>query len=123
VSIDIKPGSDPNCIKATSKGVVSVAILEDGVDVTTVDVATIEIDDDDDPITIGVAPVRSWLRQDVSGDGQPDPVLQFKTQELNTAGLLVDGNTLFLRVERRVRWSSDLSVLYLRAAYTRSSTR
>jgi hypothetical protein len=95
VAIDIKPGSDPNCIQATSNGLITVAILGSSLDVTTIDVGTIRIDDDSDPATVGVAPVRSSFN-DVDGDGTTDLVVQFNTPQLKAAGLLVDGNMLFI---------------------------
>ena len=99
VAIDIKPGSDANCINPRSRGVFSVAILGSSVDITTIDVSTIEIDDDGDPITTpGVAPVN-FSFNDVDGDGTTDLVLHFRTPELNAAGLLIDGNALYVTGE------------------------
>ena len=48
-----------------------------------------------DPATAGVAPRQSAL-EDVDGDGTMDLILHFRTPALHSAGLLVDGNTLFL---------------------------
>ena len=95
VTVDIKPGSDPNCIKATSRGRIPVAILGNSVDITAIDAGTIEIDDDDDAATPGVAPIRASFK-DVDGDSATDLVLHFRTPALNAAGLLVDGNELFV---------------------------
>ena len=54
--LDIKPGSYPNPINPSSRGVVPVAILgSEGFDVRTIDAATIELDDDRVPGG-GVAP-------------------------------------------------------------------
>jgi glutamine amidotransferase-like uncharacterized protein len=100
VDTDIKPGSDPNCIKVSKKGVTPVAILSTStIDLINIDVSTIEIDDDD-PITPGVSPVKNSLKKDVNEDGLPDLVVHFSTPELYQAGLLdVDGNTLFITGE------------------------
>lgn len=100
VDIDIKPGdSDLNCIKASSQGLMPVAILGNGIDVNDIDVSTIEIDDDDDdPDTIGVAPVQSSFK-DVNSDLVTDLVFHFETPALNTEGLLVEGNELFVTGE------------------------
>ncbi len=91
--VDIKPGSDPNCIKASSKGNIPVAVLAAAdLDVSAIDVASISMN--------GVAPVRSSLNKDVGGDGQPDLVLHFRTGDLRDAGLLNDdGRTLVVTGE------------------------
>lgn len=95
VDIDIKPGSDPNCIKVTKKGRTPIAILSSAsLDASTIDVSTIKINDDvpgDE-----VSPVKSSLKKDVNGDSLPDLVCHFSTRALNSAGLLVDGNTLYI---------------------------
>ena len=95
VNVVIKPGSGPNCIQPTSRGVVPVAVLGNGVNVTTISVETIQIDDDSDPATIGVTAEKASF-EDVDGDGTIDLVLKFNTQQLKSAGLLVNGNTLFI---------------------------
>jgi hypothetical protein len=75
VSIDIKPGSDPNSINLKSKGVVPVAVLTtDNFDASTVDPATV--------LFAGAQPVR-WTLEDVDGDGDEDLLFHFRTQELN----------------------------------------
>jgi hypothetical protein len=75
VSIDIKPGSDPNSINLKSKGVVPVAVLTtDDFDASTVDPETVLFAD--------VEPVR-WKMEDVDDDGDMDMLFHFKTQELN----------------------------------------
>jgi hypothetical protein len=97
VEIDIKPGGDPNCVNKDGGGRIAVAVLsESGIDLNDIDVSTVRIDDDTDPNTPGVQPVRWSLNKDVSGDEVNDLVFHFKTQDLNVAGLLTDGNTLTL---------------------------
>jgi len=92
-AVDIKFGSDPNCIKKTSRGVIPVVILgSDSFNVSDIDVSSLEIDDDATPGG-GVAPVKDAIK-DVDGDSFDDLVLKFKTSDLNTAVLLTDGNVL-----------------------------
>ena len=99
VDIDIKPGSDLNCINTKNKGLTPVAILGSvDFDVTTIDQTTLEIDDDDDSSTAGVSPTRTSIK-DVNGDGFDDLNLKFATTALLGAGLLVDGNELFITGE------------------------
>jgi len=74
VSIDIKPGSDPNSINLKSKGVVPVALLAtDALDLRTVD-----------PESVAFAGARAerWTWQDVDGDGDMDMLFHFTTQNL-----------------------------------------
>lgn len=100
VTIDVKPGSDPNCVNEDSGGRIPVAILsESGIDLNDIDVSTVEIDDDMDPGTAGVAWVRWSLDKNVSGDGVPDLVLHFSTADMQAAGLLVDDMALYITGE------------------------
>jgi hypothetical protein len=86
--LDIKPRTFPNPINPSSRGVVPVAILgSESLDVRTIDVATIEIDDDRFPGG-GVAPTAQKSLEDVNGDGFLDLSLKFATTALNEAGLL-----------------------------------
>jgi hypothetical protein len=106
VSVDIKPGSDPNPINLTSKGVLPVAILStEEFDATLVDVDTLLFGD---PLLIAdgkapVSPLRSNY-EDVDDDGLDDLTLKFSMQDLldnevigaatvegYLAGQLVDG--------------------------------
>jgi len=75
VSIDVKPGSDPNSINPKSMGVVPVAILgSDTLDVTTVDYENIEFG------PYGAMPVHVGL-EDVNDDGFIDLVLHYVQKE------------------------------------------
>jgi len=97
-AVDIKFGSDPNCIKKTNKGVIPVVILGSAsFDVSDIDVSTLKIDEDAIPGG-GVAPVKDSIK-DVDGDSFDDLVLKFKTKDLFMAGLLTDGNVLSITGE------------------------
>lgn len=95
VPVAIKPRADSNCIQPKSHGVIPLAVMGDTVNINTISVETIQIDDDNDPATDGVMP-QKFSFKDVDRDGAKDLVLKFRTQELKSAGLLVDGNTLFV---------------------------
>lgn len=77
VSIDIKPGSEPNSINPKSKGVIPVAILTtDTFDATTVDADTVRFGPG--------AAVKAHKKvhvEDVDSDGDLDLVLHFRTQD------------------------------------------
>lgn len=76
VTIDIKPGSDPNAINLKSRGVIPVAILTtDTFDATTVDHLSAEFG----PAGATEAHGRGHV-EDVDGDMDWDLVLHFKTQ-------------------------------------------
>jgi hypothetical protein len=94
-TVELKPGDSPNCINPISKGVVPFALLGGSVDVTTIDRTSVEIDDDTNAGTAGVEPVKSSI-DDINGDGIIDLIVHFRTQELNAAGLLSDGRTLYI---------------------------
>jgi hypothetical protein len=77
VSIDIKPGSDPNSINPNSKGVIPVAILTTpAFDATTVDPLSVKFGPAGATETHGKGHI-----EDVDGDGDPDLVLHFNTQQ------------------------------------------
>jgi len=77
VTIDIKPGSDPNSINPTSKGKIPVAILTVGAfDATQVDVSTVAFG----PAGASESHGRSHV-EDVDNDGDMDLVLHFNTQD------------------------------------------
>jgi hypothetical protein len=100
VTIDIKPGSDPNAINPKSQGVVPVAILgAAGFDVREVDVASLRLGPGE------AAPRKDEGRyEDVNRDGlPPDLVLHFPTPAialrcwdtaLFLAGRLRDGTAI-----------------------------
>ncbi len=74
VTIDIKPGGDPNSINLESQGVTPVAVLTtDDFDAGTIDPDTV--------LFAGASPVRSTM-EDVDGDGDDDMLFHFKTQDL-----------------------------------------
>ena len=95
VTTELKPGTGPACINPKSKGNVPFAILGSSVDVKSIDRGTLQIDDDSNPVTAGVAPIKSSF-EDVDSDGKVDLVLHFDTQQLSNAGLLIDGQTLYI---------------------------
>ena len=74
ITIDIKPGGNPNNINLKSKGVVPVAVLTtESFDAGDVDPETVEF--------AGAEPVR-WRLCDVDDDGDNDILFHFKTQDL-----------------------------------------
>jgi hypothetical protein len=74
VTIDIKPGGEPNPINLKSKGKVPVAVLTTEIfDASDVDPDTVEF--------AGAVPLR-WVLEDVDEDGDMDLLFHFKTQEL-----------------------------------------
>lgn len=79
VSIDIKPGSDPNSINTKSSGVIPVAILSStGFDAGTVDTSTVTFGRTGTEASPAVVP--SSL-EDVDDDGDLDMVLMFRVGE------------------------------------------
>ncbi|MBY4676966.1 hypothetical protein [Marinobacterium arenosum] len=96
LDIDVKPGSDPNCINKDNKGRVAIAVLgRPGVDLTEIEAATIRLTDSS---SSEVEPVRISTNKDVSDpqDGIKDLVAHFKTSELRDVGMLFTGNELFI---------------------------
>ena len=82
VSIDIKPGSDPNSINPKSKGLIPVAILgSDTFDVTTVDITTLDFEGASPAHDLTDPDVYAEHLQDVNGDGFTDLVSHYRTQE------------------------------------------
>lgn len=84
VPIDIKPGSFPNSINPNSRGVIPVAILNDGtIDLALVDVSTVTFGPG------GAGSVHGGHFEDVDKDGDDDLVLHFITQDSG----IQDGDT------------------------------
>lgn len=75
VSIDVKPGADLPPINLVSDGVTPVAILSgDAFDATTVDPSSVKFGPN------GATSTQNGI-EDVNGDGRPDLVLHFRTQQ------------------------------------------
>jgi hypothetical protein len=109
IRTEIKPGDGPNCVNPKSKGVVPFAILGGEFDVTTINQTTLQVDDDIDAGTGGVAPAQLSII-DINGDGINDLVIHFNTQDLNKAGLLTDGRTVYItaRLDGKLLVGSDV---------------
>lgn len=101
VAVDIKPGSCPNPLNVTKKGVLPVAVLgSEDFDVCTVDPASVRLE--------GVAPIRSAYEDvatpfegelcdchELGPDGYLDLTLKFDAQEIAGAlGHVYDGDLL-----------------------------
>ena len=94
VTIDIKPGSDPNSINLSSAGVIPVAILSTSAfDARSIDPETLFLAG----ASVGMMGKSGKLLchvEDVNGDGLPDLVCDFETAEL----LLQPGDTVAVLV-------------------------
>lgn len=85
VQVDVKPGTDVNAVKLSSKGRLPVAILgSDSFDVESVDLATLNID--------SVASAHAAL-EDVNGDGIMDIISHYSIPELVAAAALTAQTT------------------------------
>jgi hypothetical protein len=88
VSIDIKPGSDPNCINLDSEGVVPAAVLGSATfDVTTINQTTLQLEGSQARIRGKSNNAGSF--EDVNGDSFTDLVAHFPTEDLQ----LTDADT------------------------------
>jgi len=76
ITIDIKPGSDPNAVNPRSKGVIPVAILGSmDIDITQVDFSSVTFGIN------GASPTHDGHVEDVNDDGYMDMMFHFKNQE------------------------------------------
>ncbi len=86
VTVDIKPGSDPAAINLNSSGVVPVAVLTTAsFDASRFTPEMAHLTDANVGLTMpctGAMAIR-WALEDVNGDGKPDLVFFFNTQDLN----------------------------------------
>lgn len=89
VTIDIKPGSDPNCFNNDGSGVIPVAILGSAdFDVTEIDASTVRLES----MAVKAVGKRNKLLahiEDVNEDGFDDLVVQIK----DSAGVFSPGDT------------------------------
>lgn len=97
VTIDIKPGSDPNSINLSSAGVVPVAILSSNTfDATTVNAETVSLAGAAVQL-VGKSGKYLWHEEDVNGDGLMDIVCQVATAEfmieLGESVAMLEGET------------------------------
>lgn len=81
IGIDIKPGSDDNCINNDGNGVIPVAILGSGdFDVTEVDPSTVKLEEMDIK-AVGKGSKLLAHIEEVNGDGFPDLMMQILDQD------------------------------------------
>src|SRR5512138_311897 len=86
VSIDIKPGNAQNRVKLSSKGTLAVAVLgSDPFDASQFTPEMAHLNDVSTAETAGCsgAAATRWTWEDENGDGRPDLVFFFNTQDTN----------------------------------------
>lgn len=89
VSIDIKPGSDPNCFNNNGHGVIPVAIMSSvDFDANQVDPTTVTLDGQDVRV-VGKGNMQAHS-EDVNGDGLDDLVVQIEDED----GTYQEGDTV-----------------------------
>jgi hypothetical protein len=97
VGIDVTPGSTPNPIALSNKGLLPVAILSTATfDATQVDPATVYLGNEvgtDTPVAKRNNGTYYSSNQDVNRDGRLDRVLQFRIPDLVSNGDVVAGTT------------------------------
>ena len=99
VTIDIKPGSDPNSINLKEQGVLPVAILGNSIDVSSIEHSTITLGGTGVASRGSVkAPKLAVSLEDVNGDGIMDLVAFFRVEDLVASGAL-EGTTNELMLE------------------------
>jgi hypothetical protein len=101
VALDIKPGSYPNSVSLSKKGVIPVAVLgQPSFDATSVNPASACFGDAESPAERDCTVAPGSVVEDVNGDGIPDLVLHFDTLQTGIdagdtqaclSALLVDG--------------------------------
>lgn len=106
VTLDIRPGANPNTIGRSDRGVLPVALLTTpGFDAASADPATLTLGDETDPDTPPARRPNGTLMaalEDADGDGDLDLVLHFRLPELRANGDLTDTTTeLTLRGQTR----------------------
>ncbi|MHC4224723.1 MAG: hypothetical protein ACYSUN_12085, partial [Planctomycetota bacterium] len=101
VSVDIKPGSDPNSVNLGSEGVIPVAILTDStfstseLDRTTVRAIVFDLNGFEDT-EFSVFAVKTAI-EDVDDDGDDDLIVHFSTQGLQEDGVVLNDQTVELQ--------------------------
>lgn len=84
VSIDIKPGSFPNSINLSSRGIIPVALLSSATfDATQFVPEMAHLSDASTGMSCAGAMAVSWTKRDVNGDALQDLLFKFQTADLD----------------------------------------